>query len=131
MREAQGESIMNSRIAVLFFVFTLFSQCIFAQQSGISQKQLDTIKSALQRIAISNNAVENIIYDGMTYQEVMKILNVEALSITTDFNQDHALIYPSFVGKYLIFWSGLAHSNPIVIGYSVRGSKTIKHNTLE
>lgn len=123
---------MKKRVSVLILILLISAEYIHAQQSGISQKQLDTIKSALQRIAISNNAVERVIYDGMTYKEVIRILNVEDLDIQgTIFEGTTAFVRVSFIGKYIIYWSGSSDTNPIVIGYSARSSKILKHNTLE
>jgi hypothetical protein len=117
----------------LVLVLTFLScSMLFAQQGGLKQSQLDEIKSALQRIAMSNNAVEQIIYDGMTFEEVKKILNVRELGIqNTSFDGYRTIVYVSYVGKYILYWSGLEYSNPIVLGYSLRGSTVIRHNALE
>ena len=56
---------MKQTCLVFSFFFVLFLvPGVEAQQLGVSQTQVDAIKNALQRIAISNNAVENAIYDG-------------------------------------------------------------------
>ena len=64
-----------------------------AQQIGVSQKQVDAIKSALQRIAIANNVVENAIHDGMTFEEVLQILNVGRLGIIAEVENGEKGVY--------------------------------------
>ena len=105
-----------------------------AQQIGVSQKQVDAIKSALQRIAIANNVVENVIYDGMTFEEVLQILNVGQLGIIAEVENDEKGVYTlafSVVGKYRVYWSTFFdHEHPVVTGYSLATDHQIRHNQL-
>ena len=105
-----------------------------AQQIGVNQKQVDAIKNALQRIAITNNAVENVIYDGMTYEEVLEILNVRSLGILTEVENDELGVYTlafSVVGRYRVYWSTpWEHKHPVVTGYSLATDHQIRHNQL-
>jgi len=119
-------------IGVLALFFT--AGAVDAQQVGVTQKQVDAIKNALQRIAISNNAVENVIYDGMTYEEVMDILNVRSLGILTEVENDERGVYTlafSVVGRYRVYWStAWEHQHPVVAGYSLATDHQIRHNQL-
>ena len=124
---------MKEKLLLCTVLFFTIASILFSQEFGVSQKQLDTIKNALQRIALSNNAVENIIYDGMTYGEVISILNVQSIEITYQSSfYPLEYVYNSSVGKYVIFWSSRnTKANPIVIGYSMRGDKKIYHRYLQ
>lgn len=107
-----------------------FGSC-FGQQIGVTQDQLDAIRQSLQRIAVANNAVESAIYDGMTYSEVLRILRVRGLDITsTSIDGYRTMSFVSYVGNYLIHWSD-AIGNPVVVGYSRRGETTVRHNELQ
>ena len=126
---------MKQTCLVLSFFFALFLvPGVEAQQLGVSQTQVDAIKNALQRIAISNNAVENAIYDGMTYEEVLQILNVKKLGILTEVENDELGVYSlafSVVGRYRVYWSTEYSSQyPVVTGYSLATEHKLRHNQL-
>ena len=72
---------MKTPALVLLLSCVIAVATLPAQQAGMSQRQIDAVKKALQRIAISNNVVESVIYDGMTYKEVLAVLDVPSLSI--------------------------------------------------
>jgi hypothetical protein len=126
---------MKQIFLVFSFFFALFLvPGVEAQQLGVSQTQVDAIKNALQRSAISNNAVENVIYDGMTFEEVLQILNVKTLGILTEVENDELGVYIlafSVVGKYRIYWSTqFMHEHPVVAGYSLATEHKLRHNQL-
>jgi len=111
--------------ALFFLVATL---C--AQQST----QTEAIRKALENIAKKNALIENIIYDGMTYSEVAKILG-EVFSIqinmadTDNFLKGYLGI--SFHGNYAILWSSNDRlANPIVLGFRRLDENIIRHNKL-
>ena len=121
-------------LSALLLLFSLLVLNLPAQQAGMSQRQIDAVKKALQRIAVSNNMVESVIYDGMTYKEVLAVLDVPSLSIdlrTSDDRVNPHLDYLSVVGRYCIYWSSsMPYENPVVVGYSLAEDRTIRHNRL-
>lgn len=121
---------MKKRMLISFLFFAVpFS--IFAQTSALTPKQIETIQSALQRIVISNNSIENIIYDGMTYREVITILGISRLEIIPIYGIDSLdYLFGATVGKYILFFSSPSIES-VVIGYALRERKSqIYHNRI-
>jgi hypothetical protein len=125
---------MRNPALVLLLSCVIAVATLPAQQAGMSQRQIDAVKKALQRIAVSNNMVESVIYDGMTYKEVLAVLDVPSLSIDLRTSNDRSrgsLDYLSVVGRYCIYWSSsVPYDNPVVVGYSLADDRNILHNRL-
>lgn len=125
---------MLARLLATVIIGVVVNADVSAQT--VSSNQAEAIRSALQRIAISNSTVENIIYDGMTYQEVLQILgrNREQMSIQFRGNPDLGnpnLDFYCPVGRYYLHWSGSAYDNPVVVGYSMGLDGEMRHNRLQ
>lgn len=121
-------------IKSLVLALSLFagSLTLATAQAGLTPAQVSGITSALQRIALSNNLVEKVIYDGMTFGEVQRILNQPSLGIVYDVGFDglapHSYYY-SVVGRYRIYWSTpYPFQSPVVVGYSLASDTNILHN---
>ena len=105
-----------------------------ALAQDLTSEQRQAIKDALQRVVISNNLVESAIYDGMTYNEVLKILGMVDLFIGAWDRHEGGSdlsVYTSRVGKYVIYWSGGVGTNPIVIGYARDEHSPLMHNKIQ
>jgi hypothetical protein len=92
------------------------------------------VQQALQRIAASNATVENVIYDGMCYEDACKVFG-QKFEINIDFAYSGKLGiefgYVSRHGNFSVFWSSYDEfSNPVVIGYCRTGTTVVKHNRL-
>ncbi len=133
----------------IFFIFIFLNITNFLiAQTNTENKQNQAIADALRRIAETNNKIENIIYDGMTYLDVILILNQKF-----DINHDTNWLiqfglqyqYTSYHSNYVIFWTDSARwenaeyeiklkktisHNPVVIGYANINDKKLKHNVL-
>ncbi len=117
-------------------------------QTNIENNQNQAITNALRRIVETNNKIDNIIYDGMTYLDVILILNQKFdINIDTNWIQfGFQYKYTSYHGNYVIFWTNSASwdsaeieikwkktisNNPVVIGYANVNDKKLKHNVLQ
>jgi len=126
---------MLKRIVTFLFMFLMLFIHLYGQDSteNKNSKMIRSISEALQDIAGKNNAIPNIIYDGMTYKEVCKIL-LDSFSINPfikyekPYNEFHGR---SYHGNYILYWSDFYESqNPTVLGYSKIGSDQVMHNIL-
>lgn len=116
-------------VYVALILLTSVGSYAHAQNAGISDESLQALQRAVVNIAIRNNAVENLIYDGMTVRDVEAILQQRvALSVEFIVNE---VYHVSAHGNYLVLWSGAAYTNPVVVGFVRRGETRIRHNYVD
>ena len=111
---------------------------MLSAQSSVDDDVANDIQKALERMAVEGVSVANVIYDGMTLDEVERILRRD-VTVVSDlrFVEDEPLMADiSYHGNYLVFWSGPEYTDPIVIGHARRslydtyGEVAIEHNVL-
>ena len=122
-------------LRVIFLILCFGSLESVGAQSA-SQGQSDAIRQALVRIARSNVTVENAVYDGMTYHEVLRVLARENDPLAIQFRgnpnpNSMTLDFYSPVGRYYLHWSGGLYDNPVVVGYSMGLDGPMRHNELQ
>lgn len=120
----------------LFVAFPLAVAQMPAQQPSQAEVQ-SAIQRALTRIAQQGQTIENLIYVGMTPEEVSELLGESYISIDPSayfqrylYVQTEHKGYSSH-GEYVILWSDWSgRGRPVVTGYIHRAEMVIRRNLI-
>lgn len=105
----------------------------FAQNQNATTQQ--AVQQALTRIARDGATIENLVYVGMTYDEVRRLLGL--ISFEIHYNgllnyrglRDSEHLGHSAHGQYIILWSHVGQGS-VVTGYINRADGMIRQNGL-
>lgn len=121
---------MRKTILVSFLMVT--GLVASAQVVRLTDVQKQRITEALTRIQMADATVANVLYNGMTFNELQSIFPKTELNIHYDsmFGSEiqYGLQYRNvcYFGTYIIFFSSSnQYINPIVIGFAKQNEPTI------
>ena len=130
----------TTRTALLVSVLCSLSVVALGQTTTLSKDQKQALQGALTRIAMADALVPNMVYNGMTFNEVQRVFDRQELSLQEHYmveNDKYIVKYgrgyanQCRIGNYIVFFSSpYSHQNPVVIGYSRFGESTIYENNL-
>jgi hypothetical protein len=120
---------MNMRRWLLLVLIVAVAAGATAQ---MTQAQADALQRAVARIANVDFSVENVIFDGMTVDDVEDVLGEPVQIEHTAVFVEGRFMHASSHGTWVVLWNNAFRSNrPVVVGFLRRGETRVRHNYVD
>ena len=116
----------------MILVVVMLVALVGVASAQMTHEQANALQRAVARIANTDYSIENVIFDGMTIDEVRAVLDEPVvISYRATFAGNRSWNSSSH-GTWLILWSEHVYRmRPVVVGFLRRGETRVRHNYVE